>query len=175
MGKSNLVNYGIYNEQSDIRAHVAPQCRRVFVYQTRAMLNLLEYHKYPQTGASQEAVDGITGWGYLIPIEAIPDLRILRPAEYRWHDFPRRTASTSEKGAAAMRLIKDILSLGHFPLWVNAYENKQRDVQISGTDILICCRQRIQVKCDWRAGRREWGGSGNLFIQTAERNPRGMI
>ena len=39
------------------------------------------------------------------------------------------------------------------------------------TDLLVTASLRIQVKCDYRGGPRELGGSGNLFLQTHECNP----
>ncbi len=53
------------------------------------------------------------------------------------------------------------------PFWVEARETNRDTVQIDkGTDIIVFCRKRVQVKCDWSAGK-----TGNLFLQSAERNP----
>lgn len=51
-----------------------------------------------------------------------------------------------------------------------AEESGDKSVQIAGTDIVVCCKKRIQVKCDSRCGERPLG-TGNLFLQRAERNP----
>jgi hypothetical protein len=172
MSEPALVDYGIQTEQSDIRAHVSPQARRVMVYRTAAMLDLLSGRRYREASASQEGVEGITARGFLVPVEDVPDLRVLHFESYPWATFPARTATTTARGAAAVDVVVKCLRRGRFPLWVDGSETDRRDVQVSGTDIIIFCRQRIQVKCDWLAGRREWGCTGNLFIQTAERNPR---
>jgi hypothetical protein len=44
-------------------------------------------------------------------------------------------------------------------------------MQFEGLDIVVATRVRIQVKLDFRGGERELGGTGNLFLQTAECNP----
>ena len=46
--------------------------------------------------------------------------------------------------------------------------------QIFGSD-LSAKNIIFQVKCDIKGGHKEGGGSGNLFIQTAERNNTGEI
>jgi len=53
-----------------------------------------------------------------------------------------------------------------------AVESKELRVQRSGIDILLWGHHRIQVKCDWYAGPVAHGGTGNLFLQEAEVNPR---
>ncbi len=45
-------------------------------------------------------------------------------------------------------------------------------MQIRGVDIVVRGQWRIQVKCDYDAGRgKDGSGTGNLFLQVAERNP----
>jgi hypothetical protein len=59
---------------------------------------------------------------------------------------------------------------GRFPFWLDATEDERQNVQILGTDILVFARKKVQVKCDYKAGDKP-EGSGNLFLQRAERNP----
>jgi hypothetical protein len=59
---------------------------------------------------------------------------------------------------------------GRFPFWLDAAEDKRENVQIQGTDIVVFCRKKVQVKCDYAAGDKP-NGTGNLFLQRAERNP----
>ena len=54
--------------------------------------------------------------------------------------------------------------------WLDAAEDERENVQIQGTDILVFSRKRVQVKCDYRCGDRPLG-TGNVFLQRAERNP----
>ena len=52
------------------------------------------------------------------------------------------------------------------PVAFHIQEVTDRTMQISGTDILVSARYKIQVKCDWRVG-----DTGNIYLQTQERNP----
>lgn len=171
---AQLVPYGIHNEQSDIRAHVAVFAQRVLVYQTRRMIALLSKRSYTRGYATQPGANGATtGEGILVPISDIPWLRTIPCPKFPWDTFPIKGATTSEKGAAAVSLVCLLLKHGGFPLWVFATESKDSEIQVQGTDIIIAARQRIQVKCDWCAGLKQWHPqcTGNLFIQTAEINP----
>ena len=172
-----LVDYGIFTEQSDIRVHVGPKAQTVYVYRTSAMCEFVELnkYKYETKTASQPGYSQPTALGYCIPITDIPFIRKLNFKSYNWQSFPPVTASTSEKGAAAVNVVCELLRMGRFPLWVdNATESDSKTIQISGTDIIVTGKHRIQVKCDYPAAPREQGGSGNLYIQIKERNPFGM-
>jgi hypothetical protein len=46
-----------------------------------------------------------------------------------------------------------------------------KSMQIDGSDIVVSNRVHIQVKCDFDAGQKLLGGTGNLFIQESECNP----
>jgi hypothetical protein len=172
-----MIPYGIEQEGSDIRAHVAPLARRVIVCQTELLRQQCKLKKYPIGRATQEGVTGITGEGPLVPIYDIPDVRILNLTaknwNFHWESFPLQTDSTNERGRAAVRTVRMILERGRFPLWVKTRESKNEEIQILGTDIIIYKRFKIQVKCDYQAGLREWHHkcTGNIFMQTAERNP----
>ncbi len=104
--------------------------------------------------------------------EWINGLQIIKPKRIQWETFtPELT--TSQKGKLAVRVVCYLMKVGRFPLWINAEESQDREVQISGADIVVCCNRRVQVKCDYYAGPRP--GTGNLFLQKAECNPRGLF
>ena len=174
---SEMIPYGIDQEESDIRAHVAPLARRVIVCQTELLRQQCKLKKYPIGRAPQEGVEGFTGEGPLVPIFDIPDVRILNLTGkgwcFHWESFPLPSAGTNERGRAAVRIVRMVLERGRFPLWVNVRESKNEEIQITGTDIIIYKRIKIQVKCDYRAGLKEWHPrcTGNIFVQTKERNP----
>ena len=173
MKPPDLFDYGIAQEHSDIRAHVSPTCRAVFVYRTKDMLALISARCFPERDATQEGANGRpTGRGFIVPVSEVPDIRTVRPSEWRWRNFPPKHGSTTtEKGRAAVEIVQQALEAGRFPLWVGGAEAEDRETQIEGTDIIVCCNHRIQVKCDYEAGPKAEGGTGNLFIQTAEANP----
>ena len=172
-----LADYGIFTEQSDIRAHVGPKSKTIYIYQTDKMCEFLESNKYryETKSAYQPGFDKPTASGYCVPIADIPFVRKLPFLSYDWSTFPDQMASTSEKGAAAVNVVCELLRIGRFPLWIDcATESKSQVVQISGTDIVVTGKHKIQVKCDYPAAPRECGGTGNLYIQIQERNPFGF-
>lgn len=62
------------------------------------------------------------------------------------------------------------MKIGRFPFWIDAKEDERQGVQIKGTDVVVFCNQRIQVKCDYKAGPKP-EGTGNVFLQKSESNP----
>jgi len=170
-----LFDYGIMLEDSDIRCHVAPGTRSAFVFQTASARSILPGH-YRIQDAFQPGIAGRTAAGYLVPWRDIPDIRRIRWTSEPWWERFSENQTTSEKGASAVSVAQDLLRIGRMPLWTSvAGESQSSHLQIKGTDILLWGRWKIQVKCDWKAGDKgELGvGSGNLFLQIAERNPLG--
>lgn len=166
-----LFEYGIQTEDSDIRCHVAPATKLIFVFQTKSALSL-DLSKYPLRPAYQPDVDYRTSEGWCVPWNDIPDIRMLRWHSIPWWDTFENLEKTTDKGIAASRVAEGLLLSGRFPLWpVNAKESLRLSVQKGGTDILLWGKWKIQVKCDFRAGPKELGGTGNIFLQKAEINP----
>jgi hypothetical protein len=168
-----LVDYGIHTEGSDIRAHVGVLARKVYVFPTAEGLDLINTGRYSLITGSQPGVNGDTFAGYRVPTRDFPNLRVLRYESWQgWEEFgPRQDSkSTAEKGARAVDVVLSLLKLGRFPLWIDAQEEEDPEVQIKGVDILICCKKQVQVKCDWKAGDGH-GCYGNLFLQRMECNP----
>lgn len=167
-----LYEHGIQTENSDIRVHVAPGTRQIFVFQTQAVLNL-DLTKYREVTAGQPGVNYKTSRGRLIPPEDIPDIRIFRDGNCPWWEVFDEKESTSTKGKKAVAVVERMLRAGRFPLWLlYARDSARLEVQRGGTDILLHGMWRIQVKCDFHAGRNANGeGTGNLYIETAELNP----
>jgi hypothetical protein len=89
-----------------------------------------------------------------------------------WQRF-REDQSSTEKGKHAVDVAIEALRAGKFPLWVyDARETEQTNLQIKGTDLMLTVQWKIQVKCDYWAGRGDDGqGTGNLYLQVAELNP----
>ena len=111
--------------------------------------------------------------GCPVPTEAFPDLRMRSKFTSRpwWEVFnPKQT--TSQKGDNAVSVATELMRKGHFPLWGEGKPTSRIELEIHGTDVLLWGKWRIQVKCDYNAGKGEDGsGTGNIFLQTAERNP----
>jgi hypothetical protein len=165
---TELFEYGICTESSDVRAHVSVCDRTVYVFETKNGIRAIEEHDPPIVTATQPGAKGPTASGWLVRFEWVSDLRRLK--FYSWPSWGMFTSSlsTSEKGALAVRCVIDIMKIGRFPLWFDAAEADQPEIQIQGVDILVFANKKIQVKCDYRAG-----DTGNLFLQKSERNPFG--
>jgi hypothetical protein len=166
-----LFAYGILTEASDIRAHVSVVNRTIYVFQTRFGVAAIEAYAPPLREARQPGVTGVTARGWLVNIDWIADLRRVRFWSWSgWDAFADERLSTSQKGALAVQCVLRVMQLGRFPFWLDAMEDTRDYIQIAGTDVLVFCKKRVQVKCDARSGDRP-RGTGHLFLQQAERNP----
>lgn len=174
LGNTELVEYGIQNEDSDIRAHVCVAVQRVYVYPTASGVEAINSGKYRKLPAYTR-VNGTrikTAEGFVIPpahlrkcvYMPIPDHLIDRLAF-------NPTDSTTEKGEKAVQVITWFLRHGGFPLSVHGEVIEDQDLQVDGLDIYIRLKAKIQVKCDYNGGPKPLGGTGNLFLQVAECNP----
>lgn len=170
IAENGMHESGIRTEDSDIRCHVAPGTRNIFVFKTAdavAALSITDT-KYRRT-ATQDGVVGPTSIGYAIPWDTIRGIRCVRWTSTEWWLWFNQKQSTSEKGLCAIRVVQQLLRDGRFPFWCNHVdEEMNRSTQINGTDLVVSGEWRIQVKCDYNAGPH---GTGNIFIQTNERNP----
>lgn len=168
LGNTQLVRYGIQTEQSDIRAHVSMAANKVYVYRTEDGRQLANSGKYRSLPVKTQGI--VTAEGYIIPPRDIPGCRAIDiPEHYR--NSIRETDNTSEKGRKAVEIVSFLLTNGLFPIGMQPRVITETDLQIEGTDITVHAQARIQVKCDYKAGCKDHGGTGNLFIQTAECNP----
>lgn len=168
--QSGLFEYGIHTEASDVRAHVSVVNQTIYVFPTANGVRAIENHQPPLRPAYQDGVTGRTAEGWLTRIEWIADLRRLRFGSWGLWQELRESLPTTEKGRLAVQCVVDAMRLGRFPFWLDAQEDERENVQVKGTDIVVFCRKRIQVKCDYRCGDPP-AGTGNVFLQRAERNP----
>jgi len=122
--------------------------------------------------AFQPGVDGVTAEGWKIAISDIDDMRVIHVPNWPlWEGFSEKL-STSQKGKMAVNIVEHLMRRGGFPFIVEARDSQNVHIQIKGTDIVVAFKTRVQVKCDYRAGTMDINGcTGNLFLQTAERNP----
>jgi len=168
--RGNLIEYGIKQEQTDYRCHVCFGEWRIYIYKTADGRKAIESNAYASRSAKQPGVDHITALGYAVPVNHIPGIRGVEIPFWRGHCPVTKDSSTSEKGRAAVRCIQAMLERGLMPISLGSSEVGNQKMQIQGTDIVIYCQLRIQVKCDWDGG---FNGTGNLYIQTHELNPLG--
>lgn len=174
-GNTRLVNYGIQNEESDLRCHVCVLAQKVYVYKTNNGAEAIKL--LPPTRERTVKTNGIvTARGFLTKpseINGIESLLLdeecLRNANILLYDTP------TQKGNKAVMIARRLLGMGRFPLLpVTANLVTDKDLQIKGTDIevTLSVSVRIQVKCDYKGGVGN-GCTGFLFLQTKECNPFG--
>jgi len=171
---SELFDYGIHNEASNIRAHVAPLACCVFVFPTICGVRALEGTE--TRPAFQPSVSYPTAWGHIVPPSKIKDLKHIRINQEHFVDFTE-DLSTHLKGEKAVCIIQKMLRGGVFPLWIDGEFLQDIEMQVTGTDIAVRGKWKIEVKCDYRAsmerGKPHPKCTGNLYLQTAECNPYG--
>ena len=177
-GNRSLIAYGIQNEVSDFRAHVAYLAMRIYVFPTasvRKLLSQAEYYGLQIASAYQTGNHGRieTAQGYKVPTSYIEGMQevVIPPDVYQSHRIDERMLTTN-KGLAATEIVIAMLKRDMIPLPVRLDPADSKALQIEGTDILINSALRLQVKCDYRGGDRRYVGcTGNLYIQVAECNP----
>lgn len=170
----SLFNHGIQTEKSHIRAHVGVLSKTLFVFPTASALACIKKGWYETRPAYQPGVSGPTALGYLVPPADIEDLQCLQIPEDRLNGF-EQNLTTSQKGDWAVAIVQDALRWGVFPLWTSSQFVTDVEMQVSGTDVEVKGKWKIEVKCDYTASF-EYGipdprCHGNLFLQTSERNP----
>ena len=166
--------YGIIQENSHIRAHVGPVAKQIYVYKTSDMIDAIIKKDYRKLSASQPGAAGVTGYGPVVPLNDIPFVIPVLWRSEDWWTWFRYEDDTGCKGRMAVKVISEIMKRGRFPFFVVPQEVTEIKMDIDGTDIIVSGKWHVQVKCDWKAGPRDIEGcSGNLFVQTHERNPFG--
>lgn len=164
-----LVEYGFYQERVDLRAHVGVTAWRVYVYAWHSLLTTLDRGAFKEV--SGKSFGQITARGFLVPPRDIEGCRVCDiPESYRGL-FPfAPTMTHKKKGELAAVLVDTLINDGHLLLPMTSEQIEDRRLQLEGVDIIARANVRVQVKCDWDCGPKAHGGTGNLFIQTAEIN-----
>ncbi|HEV8525665.1 MAG TPA: hypothetical protein VGQ71_14315 [Terriglobales bacterium] len=162
--------YGIQTEKSDYRIHVSPKTRRIYVFPTDAGIRAIAGGQHRKAVVHTGGMP--TAEGYLVPPRDIKGCRAISiPDDLLRALLAVEAGSTSQKGNKAAQVACEMLRRGLIPIVLEARDATEFGLQIDGVDITIDAKYSIQVKYDEAAGPREWGGTGNLFLQIAESNP----
>jgi len=173
---TNLAEYGIQNEGSDLRAHVCPVAQVIYTYPTADGAALIEGGKYRKAPAFQ-VVNGQsvqTAQGYLVPPVDIPHCKTIWIPKHVWIQYPiEREMTTTRKGEQAVHIMKWALIHGYVPIPLHGNIIHKQTVQVEGIDLVVSGQARIQVKCDFYGGEKRFHPdcTGNLYLQVAEANP----
>lgn len=174
IGNTRLVEHGIQNEASDLRAHVCVLAEKVYVFRTADAVKIMNYGielgRYLPVSIRQPGVDVVTAICYPVPVGDLRTIEVSAQRLIREQRFSPQD-STSAKGKKAVNVVTQLIRMGWFPLLaVHAEDSTDFDLQVSGVDILIAGKWRIQVKCDYKSGIGN-GCTGKLWLQTHECNP----
>lgn len=173
IGNTVLKDYGIQSEKSDLRAHVCPLARSVYIFPTKDGIQSIDPTVHRLVPVRTGNI--VTAKGYLVPPGSIQGCITVTLEEKTWQAVGlRENQTTSDKGRKASYLVKAMIEKGKFPVALIGTEIKNIDLQIEGVDIIVTVEDtRIQVKCDFRGGgiRGVNKCTGNLFLQIEECNP----
>jgi hypothetical protein len=162
-----LSPYGIQNDQSDWRAHVGVLNQAIYWFRTAVGAAAAQLHGR-LISINQPGVDGVAATGWMTDMPRIEGLIVMPFPEWpHWGRFDQR-ASTSTKGDLAFQCVMDL----ERQRGIAARQVVDLAEQIAGFDFVLPNGERVQVKCDWRAGDPP-KGSGSLCLQRSERNPLG--
>ena len=170
LGNTKLVNYGIQNDYADLRYHVGVVVKKVFVFMPEKARDALSNGEYRKVCVRMGKI--VTATGYLVPYTDISGCRMVDiPGElydgagFYYQDSPK------VKGEKAERLVRKMIVSGLLSTILTTVSVDDENMQVQDIDLVVLQAREIQVKCDWRAGPTELGGTGYLFLQDAECNP----
>lgn len=165
---TELINYGIQTEESDFRAHVCVLSKQVHLFKTENGVKATKKN-YRLVPVYTNGI--LTAKGYLVPPEDLNTEIVWLPQDWLDELQITETDNTTVKGQKAIEIVKRLILQGMCPLELSPKEITEKDIQIKGIDIVVTLNAKIEVKCDYRGGLKENGGTGNLFLQIAECNP----
>lgn len=168
-GNTRLVQYGIFDESPDtIRIHVGYATGLIFVFKSGDAQTQLKRITYRERDTYTEGI--VTARGVAIPYDEIPNLRFYEiPRDLLSQSKVMMYSPTSDKGELAVTIASKMIERGliGLPITIKSVDNIKLQIKgVDGTGEVI-----TQIKMDWKAGPKERGGTGNLYLQTWECNP----
>ena len=172
MQYKELYEHGIRQEESNIRIHICPRIMRAYTFPTQNGIDAIDTGLYPERLAFQDGITYPTARGYCIPPEDIKECEVHIIPNCIWEKYEfKNSDSCKKKGRMSALLTETMLKLGLIRFPIIPQEIIDKDTQIKGIDMINVANYKIQVKCDYKGGLKELGGTGNLFLQTHELNP----
>jgi len=172
VGNTQLVDYGIQNDKSDVRIHVGALSLQIYVFKTAHGRKSIQPH-HKEVPVYTKGIK--TALGKLVPISDVIDCQAIEiPLDIytlsALGQYPEN-GHQGEKGKAAVYIAVEMLKRGLIPITLRITEVNEKTMQIEGEDVNVKANVKIQVKCDYRAGNGHQRCAGNLFLQVAECNP----
>lgn len=162
----NMTDLYRCEDGAEIRIHISIVNRELYIFTSKMLEETKSEFCFFEREVETE--DGITATGICIPIELIKGLKKCKISKDIWNTYDSN-ATTSLKGRFAVEVVKAYCD-EHKIKFEEAMDIKN---QINGIDGWMTWdngkRYTVQIKLDEKSGN--WPGTGNLFIQTFERNP----
>jgi hypothetical protein len=174
-----LTAYGIQTEKCDYRVHVCVAAKVLYVFTPSDACAAIASGRFRSVSVRDRALTK-TAEGYLVPPLEIGSVTTLEPpADFDFGDFSGDTSSRGRAAVSAFVRLLPYLTIGGEAL-MSFDEFSGRDSrQLEGKDGEVTTvsgkRLTVEIKCDMRGGEQTRGGTGNLFLQTGERNQYGQI
>lgn len=174
-GNTNLIKYGIEEEQSNYRIHVCGIFNIAYSFNSESMIDFINANNFSSRDVYSYGV--VTAKGFLVPLKKSIQVGIVKEhilPSYIWSNCP--DSSERNKGIWAVGVARKSIenNIVTFESSIKTQEIHTLVEQINGKDILVVNNKiSVQVKCDLRAcfKNHHQKGTGNLFIQTHECNP----
>lgn len=161
LGNTELIEYGILNENSDVRVHITELA--AYIFWTKQAQEIIKCNEYPIKPSYQwidlKRVHTADGW--CVPICDIPHKKVILPENYKvsFH------ANERQKGELAEQIVNQLIQDNLFPSSYLFKIEPDINAQLKGTDMYL--KNKIQIKCDLPI--EKWG---NFYLQIRECNPQ---
>jgi len=177
IANTRLVDYGIQSCESEYTVHVCPKSGKVYVFRTQIGQELARTHLYLEKSVWTKLPGNKrceTAKGYPVPWNHFAGIRFYDiPDDLLRTHGKLEKASTSQKGGWAEQVFQKMCEHGLIDHDTTSATVDDLDRQIRGIDVEVQA-PTYQVKYDGPGGHKEFGGTGNLFLQTQECNPLGL-
>lgn len=110
--------------------------------------------------------------GKLIPPEDIDNCIEYQLPDELWVKHKVNNLNTSHRAIQAQNIVIEAIENGYIPLSGEIEVITDKDKQIAGGDLKIG-DDIVQIKCDYKGGRKALDGTGNLYIELIEKNWKG--
>jgi hypothetical protein len=170
-GEMNLIEHGILQDESDYRIHVGFVVGAVYVFPTANGKTAVHSGKYRIVNAFQPGCPSPTSQGVVVPWQELAECKeVLIPPGMIQAANCRRSDHTSTKGYWATVIVSLMQTCGMIPIEMSPVIVNDKALQIRGVDLQMKPIS-IQIKCDFCCGSRDRRGTGNIYLETHERNP----
>ena len=177
----SLFEYGIWQDQSDIRIHVSPKNGQACVYETVVMQRYTKSNEGTfRVWYGSQRVEGrtvTTSRVLLVPTANLAWVHWLIPSQDLMREALEAIKSQGNglgiRGRAVERFARKTLEASPWWTWPITQRGKRlveelpgRRDQLRAHDLRVSLSLNVQVKCDQPMTRE-----GNVAVQTHERNP----